>query len=202
MYNLLLKREVTGLLLKPFSQEFFKKAIDSGYHPARAELAFISIENKLSLWYKIGQWCKEYRLVREGANFGCYHCKGMMAIYKVTTRERLYLTVCDEEVYSLAIESAASGSLFGKMALITIFKNLLEPKDFEEIFPIMWSDQFIENFFGKIPIPVSNFEEDDSLEDLSFYDRDTNILTVYEMTWIYEYLIDEIKQSRFANYLS
>jgi hypothetical protein len=201
MYNLLLKREVTGLLLKPFSQEFFKKAIDSGYHPARAELAFISIENKLSLWYKIGQWCKEYRLVREGANFGCYHCKGMMAIYKVTKRERLNLTVCDEEVYSLAIESAASGSLFGKMALITIFKNLLEPKDFEEIFPIMWSDQFIKDFFGQIPIPVSNFEEDDSLEDLSFYDRDTNILTVYEMTSIYEYLIDEIKQSQFANYL-
>ena len=65
----------------------------------------------------------------------------------------------------------------------------------------MWSDQFIENFFGQIPIPVSNFEEDDSLEDLSFYDRDTNILTVYEMTSIYEYLIDEIKQSQFANYL-
>jgi hypothetical protein len=156
----------------------FEIAIDLGSLVARADLAFLCIKQQLA--YNVLK--RAFQLVKEGHEFGCRDCEGMIAYY-YTTGGRGVVTRCDETAYSLACDSADAGSLFGKMALAHFLKSLLGPIDpDEETFYVLWTDQFIRNF----AIPVE--DEDDE-----------NILMEFDKRRIAKLLIAEIQQEHALN---
>jgi len=129
----------------------FEQAIALGSFPARAELALLCFNQNLAY----AECKKAFQLVKEGHEFGCRDCSGILAhIY--ATGFRGVVTRCDETAYRLACASAAAGSCFGKMALAHFLKSLLGPIDpDEDTFYVSWTDPFIRNFASpSIDVPA------------------------------------------------
>jgi hypothetical protein len=91
--------------------------------------------------------CKNaFEQLKAGHEYGCPDCTGMLAFYYVTGCRGVTLRH-DDDAYSLACQSAAAGSWFGKMALVHFLKSLLGVQDpDEETFYVYWTDPFIERF--------------------------------------------------------
>lgn len=99
-----------------------------------------------------------FKLLKEGQQNGCPDCTGMLAFYYVTGCRGL-IARSDYDAYSLACQSAADGSWFGKMALVHFLNSLLGVQDpDEEKFYVLWTDQFICNFAPQrndAPVPAA-----------------------------------------------
>lgn len=135
------------------SRVCFEQAIALGSFPARAELALLCFNQNLafaSFWLfnqnLVYADKKAFELVKEGHEFGCPNCTGMLARFYATGFRRV-VECCDETAYRLACASADAGSWFGKMALAHFLKSLLGPIDpDEDTFNVLWTDPFIRNF--------------------------------------------------------
>lgn len=131
----------------------FEQAISLGSFLARAEIALLCFNQNLAY----AECKKAFDLVKEGHEFGCSDCSGMLAhIY--ATGFRGVVARFDEAAYHLACASAAAGSWFGKMALAHFLVSLLRPIDpDEETFDVLWSDPFIRNFASpSIDVPAAD----------------------------------------------
>jgi hypothetical protein len=194
--------------------ECFKQAIALGSFPARADLALFCFNRNLTY-----PECREaFVLVKEGHDFGCSDCTGMVS-YFYTTGFRGVVERCDETAYSLACQSADAGSWFGKMALAHFLKGLLGVQDPEEdLFDLLWTDPFIRNFASPhldvqsvdvpaidVPAEVVPAEEEDPFKDWSesdledWFEPDPNILSNLALRRILAILIEEIQQERACN---
>lgn len=188
----------------------FKQAILLGSFPARAELALLCFNQNLAH----GECKKAFELVKKGHEFGCSDCSGMLA-YIYATGFRGVVPPCDETAYRLACESAAAGSLFGKMALANFLKSLLGPIDpDEETFYVSWTDPFIRNFASpSLNVPAADVppiedvpaDEDDPFKGWSesdledWFEPDRDILMQSDIRRIARFLIEEIQQEHALN---
>ena len=120
----------------------FFQAIVLGSYPARADFALLCFSANLP-----HQICKHaFELLKQGRDYGCHDCTGMLAFCYVTGGRGVTLR-CDDTAYRLSCQSAAAGSWFGKMALVHFLKSLLGVQDPEEdSFELLWTDPFICNF--------------------------------------------------------
>jgi len=120
----------------------FFQAIVLGSYSARADFALLCFTANLPY-----QMCKDaFELLKAGYEYGCSNCTGMLAFY-YETGCRGVTTRHDDDAYSLACQSAAAGSLFGKMALVHVLNSLLGVQDpDEETLYVCWTDTFICNF--------------------------------------------------------
>jgi len=199
------------------SSECFKRAILLGSFPARAELALLCFNQDLPH----AECLKAFDLVKEGHEFGCPNCTGMLACFNAPGFRRRVIPRCDETAYQLACASADAGSWFGKMALAHFLKSLLGPIDpREDTFNVLWTHRFIRNFnspaadvpaadvpsIEEVPIVEnSSADEDDpfkgwtesDLED--WFGIDYNILMDFQIQRIVEFLIKEIQQEHACN---
>ena len=204
--------------------ECFKQAIALGSFPARADLALLCFNRNLTY-----PECREaFFLVKDGHNFGCSDCTGMVSCF-YTTGFRGVVERCDETAYSLACQSADAGSWFGKMALAHFLKGRLGVQDPEEdLFDLRWTDPFIRNFASPhldvqsedVPaedlpaedVPAEDLpaedlpaEEEDPFKDWSksdledWFEPDRNILSNLALRRILAILIEEIQQERACN---
>jgi hypothetical protein len=122
--------------------DLFSQAIVLGSYSARADFALVCFT--LNLPYQIRKTA--FELLKQGRDHGCPNCTGMLAYYYVTGGRGVTLR-CDDTAYSLACQSAAAGSWFGKMALVHFLKSLLGVQDPEEDnFELYWTDLFIKGF--------------------------------------------------------
>ena len=190
----------------------FELAILLGSFPARAELALLCFSQNLPH----AECKKAFEWVKEGHEFGCQNCSGMLARFYATGL-RGVVECCDEMAYRLACASAAAGSCFGKMALTHFLKSLLGPidPDEEDTYNVLWTDPFIRNFNSpSIYVPAEDVppieenpsaDEDDPFKDWSESDLedlfgvDYNILMDFQIRRIVELLIEEIQQERARN---
>ena len=152
------------------SSACFEQAIALGSYTARAELAWLCLNQKRPY----SECVNPFNSVEEGRYFGDPDCTGMLAhIYATGFRGVVHR--CDETAYRLACESAAAGSWFGKMALVHFMKDLSgvqDPKD--EPFYVYWTDRFIDSFKKRIcaPVPAQASAAKDSVQDVSEEDKD------------------------------
>jgi len=146
------------------SRVCFEQAIALGSFPARAELALLGFNQNLAFasFWLFNQTLayadkKAFELVKEGHEFGCSDCSGMLAHIYVNGF-RGFVVPSDETAYRLACASADAGSWFGKMALAHFLKGLLGPIDPDkETFDVLWSDPFIRNFASpSIDVPAAD----------------------------------------------
>jgi len=209
------------------SRVCFEQAIALGSFPARAELALLGFNQNLAFasFWLFNQTLayadkKAFELVKEGHEFGCSDCSGMLAHIYVNGF-RGFVVPSDETAYRLACASADAGSWFGKMALAHFLKGLLGPIDpDEETFDVLWSDPFIRNFASPIidvpaadvVLPVEDVpaedvpvEDEDPFKDWSesdledWFGVDKNILVESEKRRIAKLLIAEIQQEHACN---
>ena len=225
------KRKLLSRLLQSVrandSRVCFEQAIALGSFPARAELALLGFNQNLafaSFWLfnqNLAYADKNaFELVKEGHEFGCSDCSGMLA-YIYVNGFRGFVVPSDETAYRLACASANAGSWFGKMALAHFLKGLLGPIDpDEETFDVLWSDPFIQNFASlSIDVPAANdvlpvedvpvedvpVEDEDPFKDWSesdledWFGVDKNILVESEKRRIAKLLIAEIQQEHACN---
>jgi hypothetical protein len=131
-----------------------QEAIDLGYLPARADLALLYFTANHPY-----QMCEHaFELLKRGHEYGCPDCTGMLAFYYVTGCRGV--TNRYDDSYSLACQSSAAGSWFGKMALVHFLNRLLGVQDpDEDTFYVLWTDPFIQNFACQsihVPAPAQS----------------------------------------------
>jgi hypothetical protein len=190
-------------------------AIDLGYLPAIADLALVCFTANHP-----HQICKHaFELLKRGHEYGCPDCTGMLAFY--------YMTGCrgvtfrnNDYPYFYACQSAATGSWFGKMALVHFLNSLLGVQDpEEEKFWITWIDPFICNFDPKAAPKAApdaapkaapdaaadaDYWDDTPFQDWSESDfedwfEDPDILSQLDIRRIARILIEEIQQEHLRN---
>lgn len=122
----------------------FYQAIYLKSYPARADFALVCFTSN-----QPHRMCKyAFEKLKDGHKYGCPDCTGMLAFFHLTGCRRV-TTQHNDYAYSLACQSAAAGSLFGKMTLVHILNSLLGFQDpDEEKFDVLWTDPFIQNFAG------------------------------------------------------
>lgn len=130
------------MLIKFASKSRKSEQMSFDNYTARADFALECFIDKRPY-----QMCKyAFELLKAGHKYGCPDCTGMLAFYYVTGCRGVTLRH-DDDAYSLACQSAAAGSWFGKMALVHFLKSLLGVQDpDEETFYVCWTDPFICNF--------------------------------------------------------
>lgn len=188
----------------------FELAIVLGSFPARAELALLCFNQNLPH----AECKKAFEWVKEGHEFGCQNCTGMLARFYATGL-RGVVECCDEMAYRLACASADAESLFGKMALTHFLKSLLGPidPDEEDTYNVLWTDQFIRKFASlHLDVPVEvvlaedvPVEDEDPFKDWTesdledWFGVDYNILMDFQIRGIAAFLIQEIHQECAGN---
>lgn len=158
------------------SQMDYQMAIDFGNLTARAELAYFYIKtNKNHDDRK-----RAYQLVKEGNTLGCFDCMGMMAYFYVFGFAGIIPE--NEKAYQLAIESADSGSNFGKIALANfLYFHSQNNDEFDDEIWIFMDDTYICRYFER------NSNDDDS----SVYRFEQKNIAIS----IYSEIIDEYKSN-------
>jgi hypothetical protein len=202
----------------------FEQAISLGSFLARAELALLWFNQNLAharFWLfnqnlAYAECKKAFDLVKEGHEFGCSDCSGMLAHIYATGFSGVVARF-DEAAYHLGCASAAAGSWFGKMALAHFLVSLLGPNDpdesYEDTFHVLWTDPFIQNFasphlnvqaMNDVP-PIEEEPDRDWSESWSesvlqgYFEDDCIILMEFEKRRIARHLIEEIQQEHQRN---
>ena len=160
----------------------YQMAIDFGNLTARADLAYFYIKKEANYNDKK----RAYQLVREGDALGCFDCKGMMSYFYVFGFAGIIIPE-NEKAYQLAIESADSGSNFGKIALANfLYFHSQNNDEFDEEIWISMDDKYICKYFQGI----SNDDEDDEDDCYIYRFEQKNIAFS-----IYSEIIDEYNRN-------
>jgi hypothetical protein len=170
-----------------------QKAIDLGSLTARADLALLCFNQKLSH----SQYKKIIKLLKEGSELGCQDCQGMLG-YSYTLISEFYFA------YRHSIESADAGSIFGKFALAKFLHNLsnYQQDEFEETFYIFFNDKYISNFTQIKQASAADVENDfdsDLDSDLDDFYNDRDFLDCLDQRRIAGILFDEIREEYAKN---
>jgi hypothetical protein len=195
----------------------FQEAIILGNYSARADFALVCFTANLP-----HQMCKHaFELLKSGRDYGCPDCTGMLAFYYVTGC-RGVTHRCDDTAYSLACHSAATGSWFGKWALVHFLNTLCGDQDpDEEKFDLHWMDHFVCNFAPEAVLKAVPDAADDadadaaadantdywvgtpfqdwSESDFEDWFEDPDILSQLDIYRLAEILIKQIKEEHLLN---